>query len=214
MCQGTVLLTPPGQMGTALCQFLGKKSRQQGNSSLSPPGEKEILFWGGFLLMRVNVRFLTRTAIFLALTLALQGFRLPTFLTGPFVNLLLALAVIWVGTASGVIIGLLTPWAALLLGILPAPLAPAIPFIMIGNALYSFSIGLLHRHFPTKPGQAAGVVAGSVAKFLVIAGAATYVLTLPPPITGVLLLPQLYNALIGGLLAVVISTSLPSKSLS
>ena len=162
--------------------------------------------------MPVNVKFLTRTAIFLALTLVLQGFRLPAFLTGPFVNFFLALAAIWVGTASGVIIGLLTPWAALLLGILPAPLAPAIPFIMIGNAFFAFFIGLFQRGVPGTARQVVGVAAGSGVKFLVIAGAASLILTLPPPITGALLLPQLYNALLGGLLAVIISASLPRGS--
>ncbi len=161
--------------------------------------------------MRVKINFLTRTALFLALTLALQGLRLPTFLTGPAVNFFLALATLWAGVASGVIIGLLTPWAALLLGILPAPLAPAIPFIMIGNAVYTFLIGLLYRCLPSKAGQLIGVAAGAVAKFLVIAGAATYTLTLPPPITGALLLPQLYNALLGGGAAVMISVSLPKR---
>ena len=159
--------------------------------------------------MRVNTRFLTRTAIFLALTLVLQGFRLPTFLTGPAVNLFLALAALWVGTASGVIIGLLTPWAALLLGILPAPLAPAIPFIMLGNAFFAFFVGLFLRGVPQKASQVLGVIAGSAVKFLIIAGATTYILTLPPPVSGALILPQLYNALLGGLLAIVISAALP-----
>ena len=162
--------------------------------------------------MRISVNFLTRTALFLALTLALQGLRLPTFLTGPGVNLFLALATFWVGMGSGVVIGLLTPWAALLLGILPAPLAPAIPFIMLGNAAYAFLIGLFFRFFPLKGGQLVGIIAGAAAKFLVIAGAVTYILTLPPPLSGALLLPQLYNALLGGGAAIIIGAFLPKTS--
>lgn len=162
--------------------------------------------------MRVKINFLTRTALFLALTLALQGLRLPTFFTGPAVNLFLALATLWVGTGSGVFIGLLTPWAALLLGILPAPLAPAIPFIMFGNAAYTFLIGIFNRYTPFTVGRLAGVAAGAIAKFLVIAGAVTYVLTLPPPIAGALLLPQLYNALLGGVAAAIIGISLPERN--
>lgn len=157
----------------------------------------------------ISVRFLTRTALFLALTLALQGLRLPTFLTGPGVNLFLALATFWVGLGSGVLIGLLTPWVALLLGILPAPLAPAIPFIMIGNAVYALLIGLFFRYLPAKGGQVAGVVTGATAKFLVIGGAVTYILALPPPLSGALLLPQLYNALLGGGAAIIIGAFLP-----
>lgn len=161
--------------------------------------------------MRLSTNFLTRTALFLALTLAVQGLRLPTFFTGPAVNLFLALAAIWIGMGSGVIIGLLTPWAALLLGILPAPLAPAIPFIMAGNAVYALSIGLLNRVLPVKAGGFVGVAVGSAVKFFVIAGAATYILTLPPPVTGALLLPQFYSALLGGIPAVLISYALPQR---
>lgn len=160
--------------------------------------------------MPLKITFLTRTALFLALTLALQGFRFPPFLTGPSVNFLLALATLWVGPASGIIIGLLTPWTALLMGILPAPLTPAIPFIMIGNALFTFFIGFLYRYIPTRNGRIIGVALGSTAKFAIIAGAASYLLTLPPPVTGALLLPQFYNALIGGLPAVSIHAFVPT----
>ncbi len=151
--------------------------------------------------MRTDTVFLTRTALFLALTLALQALRLPVFMTGPLVNFLLAAATFWNGPASGAIIGLLTPAAALFFGILPPPLAPAIPFIMAGNACFALAIGFIFRRLPTPAGKVAGAIAGATAKFLIIAGAASHVLTLPGPLTGVLLFPQLYNALLGGLAA-------------
>ncbi len=157
----------------------------------------------------MSLTFLTRTALFLALALALQGFRLPAFLTGPLVNFLLALAALWLGPASGIIIGLLTPWTALLLGILPPPLTPAIPFIMAGNAIYALIIGFVFRYLPSTHGGMAGVIAGSTTKFLIIAGTASYVLALPAPLTGALLFPQFYNALLGGLPAVLFRVSLP-----
>lgn len=148
------------------------------------------------LQRRITVQQLTRLALLLALTLSVQSLRLPTPVTGPLVNLMLILSTAVIGTAGGVSIGLLTPWAALLLGILPPPLAPAIPFIMLGNGLYCFSYGTLADE--VKGGPWIGIALGSVLKFAVIAGAARYLLTLLPPVAGALLLPQLLNALIGG----------------
>lgn len=139
---------------------------------------------------------LTRLALLLALTISVQALRLPAPVTGPLVNLMLILSTAVIGTAGGVGIGLLTPWAALLLGIIPPPLAPAIPFIMSGNVLYCLCYGGLAEKI--KGGPWIGMILGAVLKFVIIAGAVRYLLTLPPPAAGVLLLPQLINALIGG----------------
>ena len=67
---------------------------------------------------RISVQQLTRLALLLALTLSVQSLRLPTPVTGPLVNLMLILHCRH-RTAGGVSI-LLTPWAALLLGIIPS----------------------------------------------------------------------------------------------
>lgn len=149
---------------------------------------------------KMDTRAQTRTALLLALTLAIQAMGLPAMVTGPLVNFMLALAVLLVGTASGVFIGFLTPWVAMMAGILPAPLSPVIPFIMAGNVVYCLLIGLFKRRL-----RVVGVILGAVAKFAVIAGAVSFVLTLPGPMTKVLMVPQLTNALIGGLFAVSIA---------
>lgn len=145
---------------------------------------------------RFSVRQLTRIALLLALTLAVQLLRLPAPVTGPLVNLMLILSTALAGTAGGAGVGLLTPWTALLLGIIPPILAPAIPFIMAGNAIYCLSYGALEGKI--KGGSILGVALGAVLKFAVIAGAARYLLTLPPAVSGALLLPQLINAAVGG----------------
>ena len=144
----------------------------------------------------ISLQQLTRLALLLALTLSVQFLRLPTPVTGPLVNLMLILSTAVIGTAGGVSIGLLTPWAALLLGIIAPVLTPAIPFIMLGNAIYCFCYGALAGKI--KGGSWIGIILGAALKFAVIAGAARYLLTLPPPAAGALLLPQLSSALIGG----------------
>ncbi len=149
-----------------------------------------------------SIRLLARVALLLAITLVIQALRLPTPVTGPLVNLMLILSTALVGAAGGVVIGLLTPWAALLLGILPPALAPAVPFIMAGNALYCFLFGLFNQRF--KGGDLVGVGAGSILKFALIAVPAGYLLQLPPPLVEILLAPQLINALIGGVAAILL----------
>jgi hypothetical protein len=85
--------------------------------------------------MHGKVRQITRTALLLALAVAFQGLKLGQFFTGPLVNAVLYISAFEVGWPSGVIIGAITPLIALLVGILKPVLAPAIPFIMLGNAL-------------------------------------------------------------------------------
>ncbi len=144
---------------------------------------------------------LVRIALLMAMTLAVQGLRLPAPVTGPLVNGMLILSTALAGTAGGVLIGLLTPWAALFLGILPAPLAPAVPFIMAGNAVYCFSFGIFSTRFQGWGGALSGVTAGAGLKFVLIAGGVRFLLALSSPLVQVLLLPQLVNAFLGGLLA-------------
>ncbi len=153
------------------------------------------------MLSHLTVRRLARIALLLSMTLAVQGLRLPAPVTGPLVNLMLILSTALAGTTGGVLIGLCTPWAALFLGILPAPLAPAAPLIMAGNAAYCLSFGAFSTRFPGWAGALPGVAAGSVLKFVLIAGGARFLLVLPPPLVEILLLPQLLNALLGGLVA-------------
>ena len=149
----------------------------------------------------LTVPRLARIALLAAMTLAVQGLRLPAPLTGPLVNLMLILSTALAGTAGGVLIGLLTPGAALFLGILPAPLAPAVPFIMAGNAVYCLSFGVFSTRFQGWGAHLCGVAAGAGLKFGLIGGGVHFLLALPPPLVQLLLLPQLVNALFGGLLA-------------
>jgi uncharacterized membrane protein len=62
---------------------------------------------------KISTRTLTRTALLLALTIAIQYLALPAPVTGPMVNFMLALSVLLVGTAAGVFVGSVTPWIAL-----------------------------------------------------------------------------------------------------
>ena len=54
-------------------------------------------------------QMITRTALLLALTVAVQALSLPPVITSPLVNFMLVVASLAVGAAGGVMIGALTP---------------------------------------------------------------------------------------------------------
>lgn len=158
--------------------------------------------------MNPTVKFITRTAVLLAIALAVQFLRLPPpfgqFVTGPVVNAVLILAVAYVGIGGAALIGLITPGFAFLVGILPAPLAPVIPIIMTANLVLCLGF-----YFGRKLNLFGGAIIAAVLKFLTFFAALNYVLMylgikLPPPLLAAFQTPQLITALIGGLIAAVI----------
>lgn len=153
--------------------------------------------------MKLNTRMLTTTALLLALALAVQQMKIQ-WLTGPGINAILILATGYISVLSGIIIGIFTPLLALTMGIMP--FAPAIPFIMIGNA--SLCIGYA---WAKKINPMVGVVTGAILKFALLTLAVKYIIDAPPPVAAALGFPQLVTALIGGLIAIVILRYLPGN---
>ncbi|MFO7942164.1 MAG: ECF transporter S component [Bacillota bacterium] len=145
-----------------------------------------------------TTRWITRTALLLALTLAFQMIGLPQPVTGPAVNAMLILSALVVGPVSGVIIGSLTPVIAFQRGILAAPLGPMIPFIALANAVLVLLFALVRKRQPVL-----AVVVAAVAKFAVLATAVRVFVAVPPPIAVAMGTPQLLTALIGGGVALI-----------
>lgn len=153
---------------------------------------------------RTSLRIVTRTAVLFALTLAVQMLGFPQMVTGPLVNACLLLAAIFAGVISGVVIGLFTPWVALLRGILPPVLGPMVPFIMMGNGALVIIFGLLRRKRGL-PFEIAGVILGAFVKYLLLSQAVRTFVKVPPAVAQAMQLPQLVNALLGGALALVLA---------
>lgn len=157
-------------------------------------------------MMSKNVVFLTRTAVLLALTLAIQMIGMPQYATGPLVNTMLYIAATFVGICGGAAIGIVTPVVAFVRGILAPPLGPMIPYIAVGNAVLVIIFGLLERR--GKLAAIAGVVVASVAKFLVLSNAVRFVVQVKPAIAKAMQTPQLFTALAGGAIALIVSEAL------
>lgn len=99
--------------------------------------------------MNKKIRLITRTAIMLAMLLVMQFLTKLTgiqLLTGSVVNLLLILATAFCGLFGGLVLGVLSPILAFLLGITPLASFVLVPFIILGNVTY-----VLGYYFLSKP---------------------------------------------------------------
>ena len=162
--------------------------------------------------MNNKTKFLTRTALLLAVAIAFQflGRFIPynNFIVGPVVNAVLiiatAIAGIWSGTAIAVIAPLVSAFTN------KAAIAPLIlgfsPFIILGNFILVVSFHILR-----KKSKVAGIAVGAVLKFGFLYAAIsifTSVVKMQPKVaatlTNLFSFPQLMTALVGGALALVI----------
>jgi len=74
-------------------------------------------------------------ALFLGVAIIVPSFLHSQWITGPIINAVLILATVIIGPMEAILLGLMPSAVALSTGLLPLPLAPMVPFIMIGNAV-------------------------------------------------------------------------------
>lgn len=160
--------------------------------------------------------WITYTATFIALLIVMQLATAPLanpIITGSIVNLLLIISVMTCGLSSGIIVAIISPVLAKLVGI--GPLWGIIPFIAAGNVvlivIWNF-VGNIKLKYKIIAHIIALIVAAA-AKFAVlfisiVKIAVPYLLDLPQKqaevITGMFSYPQLLTASIGGAAAVLI----------
>ena len=168
-----------------------------------------------------NTRWLTRTAVLIALLIALQWATAGTqvfagqYITGSLVNAVLAVAVLLGGISCGVVVAVLSPFFAFLLGIGPK-LFPIIPCIALGNTVFVVVLSLISKLKLWNRFLAA--VVSAFAKFATLYIAVVQVFipffgnNLKPgqvqTFTAMFSWPQLITALIGGSLALLLLPAL------
>ena len=170
--------------------------------------------------MNKKLRWITETAIMLALLVSLQALTkgFGQLVTGSCVNAILAISVLVGGLSSGITVALISPVLAFLLGIAPQILT--VPAIMVGNAVYVVLLYLIAgksnnivrkviawlvaaaAKFAALYGIVVGLICGVLSENLLAAG------TLKEPMLKALPAtfswPQLITALIGGAVAMLI----------
>lgn len=164
--------------------------------------------------MKNNTRFLTRTALLLAIAIAFQIFGrfIPynNLIVGPIVNAVLIVATYTAGFWSGTSIAVIAPLVSAFTN--KAAIAPLIitfsPFIILGNFIIVLAFHLLRRK-----NMIAGVAAGAVCKFAFLYASIaifTSVVKMKPQVavtlTNLFSWPQLMTAVIGGILALIVIT--------
>ena len=172
--------------------------------------------------MNKKIRWITETAIMLALLVALQALTKPLgqLVTGSCVNAILAVTVLVAGLSSGITVAVISPVLAFLLGIAPQILT--VPAIMVGNTVYVVLLHLLSgKHIVKK--IVAWLVAAA-AKFAALYAIVVWLIcgvfaegllaagTLKDPMLKALPAtfswPQLFTALIGGAVAILLVPAL------
>lgn len=172
--------------------------------------------------MGKKIRWITKTAVMLALLVSLQALTKPLgqLVTGSCVNAVLAVAALVGGLSSGLVVALCSPVLAFLLGI--APMALTVPAIMAGNCIYVLLLsGLAGKSGRNVGRQVLAWVCAAAAKFAALYAIVVWLIcgllsesllasgALMPPMLKALPAtfswPQLVTALIGGAVALVIT---------
>ena len=171
--------------------------------------------------MNKKIRWITETAVLLALLVTLQALTkgFGQLVTGSCVNAILAVAALVGGLSCGLTVALISPILAFLLGIAPQILT--VPAIMVGNTVYVVLLSLIAGRsnnivrkviawvvaavakFGALYGIVVGLICGVLSEGLLASGAlkAPMLKALPATFSW----PQLFTALIGGAVALAIT---------
>ena len=171
--------------------------------------------------MNKKIRWITETAVMLALLISLQAITKPMgqLVTGSCVNAILAVAALVAGLSSGLTVALISPVLAFLLGIAPQILT--VPAIMIGNSVYVVLLSALaDKSGKNMAKQVIAWLVAAAAKFAALYAVVVWLICgvlsenllasgmLKAPMLKALPAtfswPQLFTALIGGAVALLI----------
>lgn len=167
--------------------------------------------------MNKQTKFITTVAILMALTVVFQLLskfvplgQFDNFITGSLVNMCLIISVSMTGVLGGALVGIITPFVALLTGS-PVPLI-FIPSISICNFSLILSFSLLKRI------KIINIVVPAIIKTALLYLSINIILSilkLAPQKSKMLLYlfgwPQLVTALIGGIIAIIIISRLKNQ---
>ena len=140
-------------------------------------------------------------AILLAISIVLPAFVHVQWVTGPIINASLLLATALIGPMEAVLLGLMPSTVALSTGLLPFPMAPMVPFIMIGNAIL-----IVFFHYLQSQNYALRLGLAALLKFAFLHFSVVFVMSgfLESPLVSKLMVmmswPQFVTAVIGGII--------------
>jgi riboflavin transporter len=130
------------------------------------------------------------------------------WVTGPLVNALLILMLFFVGYRSAIILCFIPSLMALSGGLIPAILAPGIPFIMLSNVLYISVIQfVINNNRNERFGYWIAALSSSILKFLFLFASISFIIPLftkkeiTLKIAQMMSWPQMFTAFTGAMIA-------------
>lgn len=168
--------------------------------------------------MKEKTLWITKTALLLALLIVLQAVTrsFSQLVTGSCVNAVLAIAVLTAGLPSGIVVAAISPFVAFLLGIGPQ-LFPIVPAIAAGNIVFVAVLrALTRKHQDEMQWRLIGWLVSAICKFLTLYVIVVQLLCRILPLkeaqiatfSAMFSWPQLFTALIGGAVAMLIAPRL------
>ena len=159
-------------------------------------------------LPKVDGRSIAQTAGLLLVISFLPFFIHLQWLSGPLVNALLILILFLSGIRSAMLAAVIPSFMALAGGLLPIPLAPVVPFIIIGNIIFILTIDYIYYSSRNTIGAYwKGIIIGALLKFAWLFLSVNYITglllkkELAFAVTQMLSWPQFATAVIGGAIA-------------
>ena len=117
-------------------------------------------------LTKINTKTLSQFIILSSIAMFVPFFIHLQWLTGPMVNAILIITLFVVGIRSALVLCMVPSLMALSGGLIPAILAPAIPFIMLSNVILVLTVDYFYNNIKDNfKGFAAGVFIGAFIKF-------------------------------------------------
>ncbi len=164
------------------------------------------------LVQSKEIKKIAIFSILLAVSILMPAIVHDQRITGPVVNAILFLSTAILTPEIAVLIGLLPSLVAFSSGLLPAPLAPIVPFIMISNTIL-----ILSFYYLKKKNFWIRVSVAAVLKFLFLFGTSTVVINLllkkelAKQVSLMMSWPQLLTAIAGGIIAFIVLKILKKK---
>jgi len=160
---------------------------------------------------KVNVQALTTFIALAGVATILPFYIHLQWFTGPIINAIFVLTLFLVGIRSALVICLVPSLMALSGGLIPAILAPVVPFVMIGNAIYVLVIDRLYESVKdSNRGYWLGIIFGALIKFLFLFFSINFITRLllkkelATAVAQMMSWPQFATAAMGGMIAWII----------
>lgn len=160
------------------------------------------------VITRTNIKIITQFLGLASVATLLPFFIHLQWVTGPIINAILILTLFLVGIRSALVLCLVPSLMALAGGLLPAMLAPVVPFIMISNVILVLSVDWIYNRVKDAArGYSLGVLVGAGLKFLFLLASVNIIgqllikQELAIKVAQMMSWPQFATAVTGGMIA-------------